>query len=83
MSFQENDTVILRNPADFDGEAIWYDEEGEQHTETVELPKDGEYEIISIDYDPAPIYNLRLDGEVGEHDYVRVWGVSESHILAK
>jgi hypothetical protein len=82
--FTESDTVVLDNPSDFEGETTWYDDEGEQHSrDGIELPEDGEYEIVSIDYDRGFVYNLRLDGSVDDEDYVRVWGVPEEAIRLK
>lgn len=80
-AFEEGDTVILDTPSDFYGTAIWYDESGEQQEKTeLELPEDGEYEIVSIDYEGGFIYNLRLDGEIDEFDYIRVFGIGEESI---
>jgi len=82
--FTEADTVVLIDHTDFEGETTWYDEEGEQHEKGgIELPENGTYEIVSIDYERGFIYNLRLDGGTDEEDYVRVWGVPEESLLKK
>lgn len=78
-----NDTVVLDVPSNFDGHAIWYDDNGDDQEKIVELPEDGEYEILSIDYERGFIYNLRLEGEVDDFDYIRVWGVPEEAISLK
>jgi hypothetical protein len=77
--FAEGTTVRLT--ADYDAVAIEYTEDGEQVEHEVEItdPK-ATFEIVSTDYDGGFVYNLRLDGEVDEYDYIRVFGVDESDI---
>lgn len=77
--FEEGTTVRLAHI--HDAVAIDYTDDGEQLEIEVEIEdENATYEIVSTDYEGGFLYHLRLNGTIGEYDYIRVFGVTEDEL---
>lgn len=76
-AFSEGETVEITGGA---YEAVAYEYEPDQVEYPLDEVPDGTYEVVSWDWDGGTVYNLRFNGVVDGHDYVRVWSVQEEDL---